>query len=228
MTRPVTMISVSVLLVLAVYPTMVQAQPPHSGSTRWDFELGHENDPPTGFAFSTTGEGPPGQWVVKTQPDAPSGTHVLAQVDGDPTDESRFVMAVADQPVLANVRVSVQCKPVSGTIDQACGVVFRYQDQDHYYLARANVLEDNVRLFKVEEGRRHQLVNWRGPVTRGQWHELRVDAAGERIDVFWDGQQVIGTSREMSRAPGKVGLWTKSDSVTYFDDLRVESLEPSG
>ena len=135
-------------------------------------------------------------------------------------------MAVANQPLLADLRLSVKCKPMSGEVDQACGLVFRYQDKNNYYLTRANALEQNVRFYTVVNGNRQQLASWDGPVTSGSWHELRVEVHGDHCQVFWDGQKAIDTHDKTFPNAGRVGLWTKADSVTYFDDLSVEPLEP--
>ena len=200
-----------------------EARPPK----RWDwgFEGDRVNRAPTGFSFGRTGDGRMGRWVVWPHPDAPSQPNVLAQVDGDSVD-FRFPMAVADDPRLSDVRLSVRCKPMAGRLEQSCGLVFRYQDGQNYYVARANALERNVRLYKVVEGRRQQLGDWRGAVTNGAWHVLQVEALGDAVAVSWDGQAVIRVSdRTTFQGPGQVGVWTKADSVVYFDDLRVESLE---
>jgi hypothetical protein len=125
--------------------------------------------------------------------------------------------------MLSDVRVSVRCKPIAGKVDQACGLVFRYRDENNYYVARANALEDNVRFYYVSAGKRHELASWSGRVTSGSWHELRVDATGDLFEVFWDNQKVIETRDKTFIEPGKIGLWTKADSVTYFDDLIVEA-----
>ncbi len=143
---------------------------------------------------------------------------MLAQVDADTTDY-RFPVAVANEPSLRDVKLSVRCKPVSGTVDQACGLVFRYRDQDNYYITRANALEDNVRLYHVVKGDRRQFAGWNGKVSSGAWHSLRVDAKGDRFEVYWDDKKVIDAHDGTLTDAGKVGLWTKADSVTYFDDL---------
>ena len=108
--------------------------------TRERVKVDRVGEPPVGFSFGRTGEGRVGHWVVQTAPDAPSGTHVLAQRDTDMTD-NRFPVAVANEPILRDMRLAVQCQPVSETVDQACGLVFRYQDENDYYVTRANALE---------------------------------------------------------------------------------------
>jgi len=152
---------------------------------------------------------------------------VLAQVDADATDY-RFPVAVASEPELRDVRLSVKCKPVSGEVDQACGLVFRYQDENDYYVTRANALEHNIRLYHVVHGNRQQFATWNGTVATGVWHELKVEAQGDHLLVFWDGQQIMDAHDQTFSQAGKVGVWTKADSVTYFDDLRVEPLGNSG
>jgi hypothetical protein len=189
----------------------------------WDFQADEVEKPPAGFSFGRTGDGRPGTWVVRADPSAPAGDHVLAQVDADATD-SRFPVAVADAPIVKDLRLEVRCKPVSGKVDQACGLVFRFKDVDDYYVARANALEDNVRLYHVVKGRRRQFAGWNGKVAGQTWHTLAVEARADRFQVFWDGKAVIDAKDGTFRDAGKVGLWTKADSVTYFDALSVKPL----
>jgi len=193
-----------------------------SMSRRWDFAKAAINQPPAGFSFARTGSGRQGSWIIKADEVAPRGPRVLAQVDSDPTN-NRFPLAIADQPVIRDLRLSVRCKPVSGKVDQACGVVFRYRDENNYYLARANALEDNVRFYHVSAGKRQQIAGWDGRVTGGMWHELRITAAGDRFGVFWDNNKVIESRDSTFSEAGKIGLWTKADSITYFDELIIES-----
>ncbi len=191
--------------------------------TTWNFESDPAGGPPAGFSFGRTGEGRPGRWVIVSDKAAPVGQHVLAQTDADPTD-SRFPIAVASAPIAKDLRLSVRCKPVSGQGDQAAGLIFRYQDENNYYLTRANALENNVRLYKVLNGRREQFAGWDGPVTAQAWHDYRVEVQGDRFQVYWDGRKVIEAKDGTFSAAGKVGVWTKADSITYFDDLTVEPL----
>jgi len=192
-------------------------------TTRFGFDGDAVDAPPPGFSFGRTGGGHAGRWVVQAASDAPSGGHVLAQLDADDTDY-RFPVAVADQPAVADVRVSVRCKPVSGKVDQACGVVLRFQGENDYYVARANALEDNVNLYYVKDGRRRQVAGWRGKVTGGAWHALGVEARGDRFQVSWDGTTVVDAHDPTFARAGKAGVWTKADSVTEFDDLTVTPL----
>ena len=206
----------------------VPAQSPASpdaggGLTKWDFESDKPGAPPAGFSFARTGQGRDGTWLVRAEPDAPSGAHVLAQGDGDATDH-RFPIAVADAPLLRDLDLQVRCKPVSGTVDRACGMVFRYRDANNYYVTRANALEGNVRLYFVKEGQRQQIASFSGKVTAGAWHDYRVVAEGDHFEIYWDGTRVIDHHDATFGDAGKLGLWTKADSVTYFDNLRVRPL----
>lgn len=205
-----------------VITAVVMLSAKDASPSTWDFEQDRVGDPPVGFSFGRTGDGRPGRWVVASETGAAGGAHVLAQTDADPTDY-RFPVAVATVPMLKDLRLSVQCKPVAGQVDQAAGLVFRYRDENHYYVTRANALEGNVRLYKVVNGRRQQLADWSGPVTAGVWHAYRVEARADHFEVFWDGQHVISADDATFPTAGLVGVWTKADSMTYFDDLSVES-----
>lgn len=186
-------------------------------ATKFDFDSEKPGDPPQGFSFGRTGKGPPGTWVVQAVDGAPSGKNVLVQTDADRTDY-RFPVAYTG-PELKDLRLAVKCKPVSGKVDQGCGLVFRLKDADNYYVTRANALEDNVRLYHVVKGDRRQFAGWNGKVASGKWHELAVEAQGDHFQVFFDGQKVIDAHDKTFTEAGKFGVWTKADSVIQFDDL---------
>lgn len=205
-------------------PALPAPVSPGRPATRaWDFQADAVGAPPAGFSFERTGEGRLGRWVVQLDPTAPAGDHVLAQVDEDRTDY-RFPVAAADAPVLKDLRAEVRCKPISGRVDQACGLVVRYRDPDNYYLARANALEDNVNLYRVVGGRRRQIKGWSGRVPSGIWHTLTLEARGNRLQVSWEGKPIIDATDDTFKEAGKVGVWTKADSVTSFDALSVTGL----
>ncbi|PYP08764.1 MAG: hypothetical protein DMD59_11180 [Gemmatimonadetes bacterium] len=205
----------------AVNPSPSTAQ----AATRWTFDSSSVGQPPTGFSFERTGSGRPGQWVVRAAADAPSGPNVLAQEDSDRTDY-RFPLAVADGPTFGDVSVTVRCKPVSGRVDRACGIVWRYQDANNYYLTRANALEDNVCWYYVQNGRRVEVKRVHVPVASGVWHSLRADMRGDHVEVYFNGKKLIDVHDSRFTAPGKVGVWTKADSHTLFDDLTATALAP--
>ena len=205
---------------------VVHAEDAKQADTKtWTFDADRAGEAPAGFSFGRTGSGAPSRWIVQAAKDAPSGPNVLAQVDADKTDY-RFPVAVANEPILRDLRLAVKCKPVTGEVDRACGLVFRYQDENNYYITRANALEGNIRLYRVVKGDRQQFASWNGAVATGVWHELAAEARGDHFTVYWDGQEIMHADDHTFHDPGKVGVWTKADSVTYFDNLRVEPLGP--
>ncbi len=176
---------------------------------------------PNGFVFGRTGGGRAGRWVVQADGSAKSAPNVLAQLDADATN-FRFPVAVTAQEQPANVAVSVSCKMLSGRVDQACGLVLRYRNENNYLITRANALEDNVRLYTVKDGRREELASHDVKVTPSAWHAYRFEARDEVLRVFWDGALVIEHRDKTFVSAGAAGVWTKADSVTTFDDLVVE------
>lgn len=183
----------------------------------FNFDADTLGAPPKGFEFGLTGQGSPGEWVVRAEKDAPSGGNVLAQTDTDDIDY-RFPVAYTG-PDMKDLHLSAKCKAVSGEVDQAFGLVFRLKDADNYYVTRANPLEDNIRLYHVVKGNRRQIADWKGKVTAGMWHELAVEALGDHLQVFFDGTKIIDTHDNTFSEAGKFGVWTKADSFTLFDDL---------
>ena len=190
-----------------------------------DFTSDAVGEPPPGFAFGHTANvGQPGRWIVRAR----DGNRVLAQEDTDMT-RARFALAIRSDIAASDLDISVRVRPVSGTIDQAGGLVWRYQDQDNYYLVRANALEDNVVSYKVEGGKRTDLplkaegrtYGKKVDVPAGQWSVLRVSVAGTVSEVYFNGTKLYEVEDGTFLGAGAVGLWTKADSVTEFDDLTV-------
>jgi hypothetical protein len=154
--------------------------------------------------------------------DAPSGKHVVEQTDADSTD-TRFPVLIADSGEYADLDVSVKAKAISGKVDQGMGLVFRFRDPKSYYVVRANALENNFRLYKMVNGKRLQFAGANTKVSSGQWHTLRVVAKGGHIACWFDGKQLID-GHDKTYTTGKVGLWTKADSVIAFHDLALSPL----
>ena len=197
----------------------------HAETRTVTFNLDPVNQPPKGFEFGLTAAvGKPGAWVVQAE----SSNRFLAQTDPDST-RSRFPLAVLSDVAAGDVDLSVRFRPISGRVDQAAGLVWRYQNQDNYYIVRANALEDNVVLYKVEGGVRTDLplkgegrtYGKKSEVPAGRWSTLRVVANGRVFEVYFDGVKLYEVEDGTFSKPGKVGLWTKADSVTQFDDLTV-------
>jgi len=187
------------------------------GSSVLAEQIGFDSDPvgspPSGWQAGVTGRGSP-KWTVEADPTAPSPPNVLRQSGG-----GTFPWAVKSGVQLADGFVEVKFKPSSGREDQAGGVVWRWKDGDNYYVARANALEDNVSLYYVRRGSRKTLKYVDAPVPKDQWHRLRVEFADERIVVALNGKTYIDHKDDHITGAGAVGLWTKADSVTAFDDF---------
>ncbi len=172
---------------------------------------------PPGWTVTKTGSGNP-KWVVETDDTAPSKPNVLKQ-----SGEATYPICIKEGTDLKDGYVEVKFKPVSGKEDQAGGVIWRARDADNYYIARANALEDNVTIYHTINGRRVSFKNVNLPVKSGEWHTLRVDFNGTKFTVTFDGRKVIEATDDSFADAGKVGVWTKADSVTLFDDFSYGS-----
>jgi hypothetical protein len=177
---------------------------------------------PPDFEVGLTGGGPPPRWEVVSDPTA-TGGKALAQLSTDQTD-LRFPLAIERSAMLADIEASTRFKTIAGEIDQAGGVTIRLKDQNNYYVTRANALEDNVRLYRVVNGRREQLASANVKVRAGEWHTLTLRAEGDRFTVSFDGKQLLDHRDATFTAAGRIALWTKADSVTRFESLVVKPL----
>ncbi len=186
----------------------------------YNFDTDSVGQLPAKFHSARTGQGSESTWTVMADPTAPSKPNVVSQSSTDKTDY-RFPLLIADEGSFRDLNLSVKFKTVSGSVDQAGGLVFRLKDPNNYYIVRANALEDNYRLYHVVDGRRRQFAGANFKVTAGVWHELRVEALGNKFSCYYDGAKKIDATDDTFKDAGKVGLWTKADSVTSFDDLQV-------
>src|SRR5436189_1883610 len=177
-----------------------------------NFSADAVGQPPTGWTCGMTGRGT-AKWTVETDAGAPGGK-VLRQ-----SGSATFPWCVKGDARLADGWVEAKFKPLSGKEDQAGGVVWRWKDGDNYYVARANALENNVSLYYTRNGRRTTIKYVDAPVAKNQWHTLRVDFGGKRIRVTLDGRRYIDIDDDQIVGEGSVGVWTKADSVTAFDDF---------
>jgi hypothetical protein len=175
------------------------------------------------FTLWRTGEGEAGKWTIVADPTASNG-QALGQLSNDRIDY-RFPLAIYKAYSGKDLEFSVRFKAVAGTVDEAGGIVVRLSTPDDYYVARANALEDNVRFYRVVKGRREQLAGADLKVSANQWHTLTLRAEGERFTVSFDGNALFSAQDGTFRDAGKVALWTKADSVTYFDTISITSLE---
>jgi hypothetical protein len=179
--------------------------------------IGFDNVPPgaapPAWNCGVTGRGAP-RWAVNADPTAPSKPNVLTQ-----SGHGTFSWCVKNGVSFADGFVEVKFKPMEGREDRAGGVVWRFKDGNTYYVARANALENNVSLYYTTGGTRHTIKYTDAPVAANQWHTLRVDFSGKRFKVSLDGKMYIDQQDTHISEPGSVGVWTKADSVTAFDDF---------
>ena len=172
---------------------------------------------PAGWRSGVTGRGSP-KWTIEADASAPSKPNVLKQ-----SGSGTFPWCVRPDVSLADGFVEVKFKPLTGREDQAGGLVWRWKDGDNYYVARANALENNVSLYYTQNGRRNTLKYVNAPVPGNTWHTLRVEFAAKKIRVILDGKAYIDMEDDHFPAPGAVGVWTKADSITLFDDFSYGS-----
>jgi hypothetical protein len=193
-----------------------------SQGKKWTFADAKVGAVPKGWIAGVTGSnaGKTPKWEVINE----EGRNVLAQLESGGA-RGDFPVCLKQGSSLKDGTVSVRLKPISGKVDQAGGVVFRAKDKDNFYIARANALENNVSIYVTQNGKRKTIKYWEDiPVPLGKWHELKVEVKGFTFKVSLNGTLVgeIDDTERIFPDAGMVGIWTKADSVTYFDALLVE------
>src|SRR5882762_7982143 len=168
---------------------------------------------PPGWTATQTGTGS-AKWFVEKDDSAPSKPNVLKQ-----SGEATFPVCIKNDTNIKDGFVEVKFKPISGKEDQAGGVIWRLQDANNYYIARANALENNVTIYHTIRGKRTEKKRTNMKVASGEWHTLRVDFIGNQFTVTFDGKKAIQWDDDTFKNAGKVGVWTKADSITGFDDF---------
>ena len=169
--------------------------------------------PPPGWTATQTGSGN-AKWEIVADDSAPSKPNVLKQ-----SGEATFPVCFKDDTSLKDGFVEVKFKPISGKEDQAGGVIWRCKDADNYYIARANALEDNVTIYHTVAGKRSEKKRINTKVASNKWHTLRVDFKDNYFVVTFDGKRAFVWKDDTFKDAGKVGVWTKADSTTLFDDF---------
>jgi hypothetical protein len=199
------------------------------------FEFGEmpQGQPPPGFRSAVMGKGKPGDWKIiqddappalpPLNPQAPSVTKqsVVAQLAQDPTDE-HFPLLIYEGETFGDFKLTTRFKTVKGVMEQMAGIAFRVQNETNYYVARASSLGNTFKFYKVLNGERGPLVGPDSPVPSGVWHDLEVECQGSTVRCVLDGKEVVNvTDKANALASGKIGFWTKSDSVSYFADTTI-------
>ncbi len=197
-------LALSVAVTLAAIPAFAASE---------NFDAAKPGTLPEDWICGVTGKGSP-TWKVEADTSAPSQPNVLKQ-----SGSGTFPWCAKPSVRIADGFVEVKFKPLAGREDQAGGILWRFEDGNNYYIARANALENNVSLYYVEKGRRVTIKYVDAPVAAHQWHMLRVEFSGRAISVVFDGKQYIRVEDDRIAGQGAVGVWTKADSVTAFDDF---------
>jgi len=184
-----------------------------------DFDGAAVGSVPAGWTCGATGRGTP-KWTIEA--DA-SGGKVLRQ-----SGRAAFPWCVKDETAIGDGWVEARFRALAGREDQAGGVVWRFKDGDNYYVARANALERNVSLYYTAQGKRHTIEYKDAPVAKDRWQTLRVEFKGTSIRVLLEGKAYIERSDTHITGSGKVGVWTKADSVTEFDNFAFAEATQQG
>jgi len=199
---------------------------PKTGSPlkRWAFDDGAPASLPAGFELlETAAAGTPAKWGVVADAAAPSGGKGFGVLSTTNTGQT-YNVALAPGFEAADVELTVSLKADAGTGDQGGGVVFRAQGASDYYIARWNPLEKNVRFYVVVGEQRSAFKAADIDLDPSQWHTMRVIVEGPRMELFMDEQSVLVAEDETLKAAGRIGLWTKADAATWFDDLTAQNL----
>jgi hypothetical protein len=174
----------------------------------WNFESDAPGKIAKGFTGST------GQWVVTKDGE----NHVLCQKAKN--DDATFNVALVDGTSFKDIDLTVKLMALDGDIDRGGGLIWRAKDKNNYYICRYNPLEDNFRVYKVEGGKRTMFKGTKTPGDQ-KWHTLRVTMAGKKITCYFDGEKLLEAEDETFPEAGMIGLWSKADAQSYFDDLTV-------
>ena len=190
----------------------------------WNFDREQPGVLPSQFSIGTLFDGrPAGDWQVIATDRAKSPPYVLAQLMSKGAEHA-YKVVLSKDVIASDLNLEVSFLPIQGNADMGGGLIWRAADDRNYYLARANPLEQNVRVYRVVNGIRHLLQNFDQTITLKQWHILRVTHKDCRVNIFYDDKHVLDLC-DKTFHDGMVGLWTKSDAVTYFDDLRLQHVK---
>jgi hypothetical protein len=199
---------------------------------KFDFADTPENQIPPGFRSTVTGKGKPGDWkiildnvpsqmpAISARAAAISKRPVLAQLAQDPTDE-HFPLLIFQEDVYDDFTLTTRVKMVKGVMEQMAGIAFRIQDETNYYVVRASSLGNTFRFYKVVNGQRGPLIGPEVPIASGVWHDLTIECKGNQIRCLFEGKELFPMLTDNSFPRGKIGFWTKSDSVSYFADTQI-------
>jgi len=220
------------LVLVMVGSALVSAQPGDSGRNQrrgqfrsdvWSFEKDTAGSIPKSWKVAeTAGKGTPAQWQVMPDDSAPEGSQTVA-ITANKNSGRTYNLLIAQETSYLDLGIKVSVKAVTGKEDQGGGPIWRAKDDDNYYIARWNPLEDNFRVYYVKDGRRKQLGTADVKADPKAWHDILIVHRGNRIIAMFDGKKMIELEDSTFGEAGKVGLWTKADAATAFDNLTVFS-----
>lgn len=211
----------TISIIIAVFLlSFVQKEYHSQQGVSFNFEKYQEGTIPIAWTEAVTGDGGMCSWKIVND----KNSKVLAQLSTQRL-EYRFNVITNNDLSYKDVAISLKFKGVKGISDQGGGPVWRYKDHDNYYVARANPLENNYRLYKVVNGYRLELKSAKVNMQTGKWYSLKITMIENRIQCFFNGKLMMETTDNTFSEAGKIGLWTKSDAVTYFDDLKISPLK---
>jgi hypothetical protein len=188
-----------------------------SKDTTVNFENCEVDKLPKGFTQTATGKPQHLNWKVVND----NGNKVVAQLAKNEGDY--FNLLVLDKPVYQDLTLTVKIKAVAGDEDQGGGLVWRYIDNNNYYIARCNPLENNFRLYRVVNGNRKQLKTVDCSIKTGEWFSISIEMKGNKISCSLNNIKMIDATDDTFKSAGRVGLWSKADAQSYFDDLRIQA-----
>lgn len=212
----------AIIAAVAVAVALYQAAQsnPYKNSREWNFDSYQENNAPDGFLSTQAGSGEKGMWIVKSDESASSKPNILAQLSSNHTASSYKILVLPDQGY-SSFKASVKFKIISGENEQAAGLIFRFQDRNRYFVLIADAVNDRFSLCRAEPNQLICTQDVTVDITTGQWHTITAHVAAQGIAGYLDDELLI-QRYDKHYTSGTVGLWTKGDSVAYFDDLTVD------
>ncbi len=189
----------------------------------WDFEDIPVGQIPEGWKVEVTNpKGELSKWEVIIDKTAPSGEKVLGMVDPGDSRGSTFNLCWTDKVSFKDGEIEVKFKAVKGREDQGGGIMWRVQDRNNYYVARFNPLEDNFRIYYVKNSHRRMIKSAHVSLPAGKWHTMKIVQKGNHFECYLNGKKYLSGKDNHFKNAGGVGLWTKADAVTYFDDFKIK------
>jgi len=207
-------------ITIALAATVIAQSSTSTPLVEWNFDKDEAGKMPAGWRVSETkGSGKTGKWTVAADDSSPSKPNVLKLETK--ADDSTFNLLIAEKTSFKDLDLRAKVKAISGNEDQGGGLIWRAIDANNYYICRINPLEENFRVYKVVDGKRSQIQSEKIETKTGQWYEVRAVMTGDHIECFVDGKPYLHAHDDTFKEAGMVGLWTKADASSVFDNIAV-------